>query len=216
MPSWRDTLFIWSGALKDDKWDGAWVGVDNADATAVESPSAQDFSDSSNKFTVNLETVGGSSAAFSHADIRSGAEVEATAGLGYLLDQGDGQGHTRYHDDKHRVRFCRTGEGDSDTLLVAAIGTTPFGPFVSLGKCTGTEFVLARRYIDEKDYRSQWTLDDLDAAAGSPFNANAPWCCAALHAKTTREPPRKTPKRKTADGVKTGGARKEQRTGEAA
>ena len=182
MASWRDTLFIWKGSLKGAAWDGQWIGIDSADALGA-IPSAKDFSEGLNNFSVTLE--GGEESKFSSSEIKQGVEVWATAGAGYLLDQNDGQGHKRYNDAQHRVRFCR--EKNSEWLVVAS-GTNEFAPFVSLGKYGNDgELILARRYLDEKDERVRWTLDDLDAAAGSAIDIAAPWRSEVLHSKVFRK-----------------------------
>lgn len=182
MASWRDTLFIWKGSLKGAAWDGQWIGIDSADAHGA-TPSAKDFSESLNNFSLTLE--GGNQNYFSSSEIKPGVEVWATAGAGYLLDQNDGQGHKRYNDSQHRVRFCR--EQNSDWLVVAS-GENEFAPFVSLGKYgKDGELILARRYLDEKDERVRWTLDDLDAAAGSAIDIAAPWRNEVLHSKVFRK-----------------------------
>ena len=42
------------------------------------------------------------------------------------------------------------------TPAVAAVGTTPFGRFVSLGAIDGSTMTLARRYIADDDPRAAW------------------------------------------------------------
>ena len=181
MPKWRDTLFIWNGSLKDGKWDGGWLGVDSADAQKAATPTAQEFADSPNKFTVAFELPGGGM--FSPTtQIQPGTQVSATAGDGYLLDQGDG--HARYKDGEHRLHFFTKTDAD---FLVAARGRNEFAPFVSLGKYQKDgQLVLARRYLDEKDARVEWTLDDLVAAVTPLENCSEPWRCEALHSKIVR------------------------------
>ena len=182
MASWRDTLFIWKGLLKGAAWDGQWIGIDSADALGA-TPSAKDFSESLNNFSLTLE--GGEEGKFSSSEIKPGVEVWATAGAGYLLDQNDGQGHKRYNDAQHRVRFCR--EQNSDWLVVAS-GKNEFAPFVSLGKYgKDGELILARRYLDEKDERVRWTLEDLAVEVGSAIDIAAPWRHEVLHSKVFRK-----------------------------
>ena len=182
MASWRDTLFIWKGSLKGAAWDGQWIGIDNADALGA-TPSAKDFSESLNNFSLTLERV--EEGKFSSSEIKPGVEVRATAGAGYLLDQNDGQGHKRYNDAQHRVRFCR--EQNSDWLVVAS-GKNEFAPFVSLGKYgKDGELILARRYLDEKDERVRWTLEDLAEEVGSAIDIAAPWRHEVLHSKVFRK-----------------------------
>lgn len=186
MPSWRDTLFFWQGSLQGAEWGGRWVGVVSAAATAG-APSAREFAESANTFDVTLEA--GDGGAFC---AKPGAEAEATAGKGYLLDQGDGEGHSYHLDDAHRIRFFRGGCNDS--LLAGAVGRNEFGPFVSLGIVEGQKLMLARRYLDHKDARVAWSLDDVEEA-GKAANAagRLPWDC-ALDSRVQRKV--KAPKRK--------------------
>ena len=85
---------------------------------------------------------------------------EMQFGGSYKLDNGDGLEDTS--DDTHRweVRTWPTtppGEVDRAThAAVAAVGTTPFGRFVSLGVIEGRTMTLARRYIADDDVRTAW------------------------------------------------------------
>jgi hypothetical protein len=189
MPSWRDTLFIWQGSLQGTEWVGRWVGVDSADATHAAAPSAQEYADSANAFAVTLEAGDGGA-----LSAKPGAEAEATAGKGYLLDQDDGEGHSYHRDDAHRIRFFRSEDAAGGALLAGAIGRNEFGPFVSLGSVKGQELMLARRYLDHKDARAAWSLDEIEAAGKAISDASVPWSCEALHSKIQRKG--KAPKRK--------------------
>ena len=86
---------------------------------------------------------------------------EMKFGGSYKLDNGDGLEDTS--DDTHRweVRTWPStppGEVDRAThAAVAAVGTTPFGRFVSLGVIEGRTMTLARRYIADDDVRTAWS-----------------------------------------------------------
>ena len=78
-------------------------------------------------------------------------------GGSYKLDNGDGLEDTS--DDTHRweVRtWPKDGSGEVDraTHAAVAVGTTPFGRFVSLGVIDGSTMTLARRYIADDDVRA--------------------------------------------------------------
>ena len=85
---------------------------------------------------------------------------EMQFGGSYKLDNGDGLEDTS--DDTHRweVRSwpkAAPGEVECAThAAVAAVGTTPFGRFVSLGVIEGRTMTLARRYIADDDVRTAW------------------------------------------------------------
>ena len=88
------------------------------------------------------------------------ALFEMQFGGTYKLDNGDGLEDTS--DDMHRweVRTwpkAAPGEVECAThAAVAAVGTTPFGRFVSLGTIDGSTMTLARRYIADDDPRAAW------------------------------------------------------------
>ena len=81
---------------------------------------------------------------------------EMTLTGSYKLDTED------VSDDKHRweVRThpkTSPGEMDASThAAMAAVGTTPFGRFISLGLIDGSTMTLARRYIADDDPRAAW------------------------------------------------------------
>ena len=97
---------------------------------------------------------------------------EMKFGGSYKLDNGDGLEDTA--DDTHRweVRSwpkAAPGEVECAThAAVAAVGTTPFGRFVSLGAIDGSTMTLARRYIADDDPRAAWASPAavLDAVLG--------------------------------------------------
>mgnify|MGYP003316301546 CR=1 FL=1 len=97
---------------------------------------------------------------------------EMKFGGSYKLDNGDGLEDTS--DDTHRweVRTwpkAAPGEVECAThAAVAAVGTTPFGRFVSLGVIDGSTMTLARRYIADDDPRAAWASPAavLDAVLG--------------------------------------------------
>ena len=116
------------------------------------------------------------------------ALFEMQFGGTYKLDNGDGLEDTS--DDTHRweVRAWPStppGEVDRAThAAVAAVGTTPFGRFVSLGVIDGSTMTLARRYIEDDDPRAAWSSPTavLDAVLGGEgpltldeIRAKLPW-----------------------------------------
>ena len=105
----------------------------------------------------------------------------------YKLDNGNGLEDTS--DDTHRweVRTwpkAAPGEVECAThAAVAAVGTTSFGRFVSLGAIEGHTMTLARRYIADDDPRAAWSSPAavLDAVLGEgplaldEIPAKLPW-----------------------------------------
>ncbi len=113
---------------------------------------------------------------------------EMQFGGSYKLDNGSGL--EDISDDTHRweVRtWPETPPGEVDRAThaaVAAVGTTPFGRFVSLGVIEGSTMTLARRYVADDDVRAVvWAspTDVLDAAldegplALDEIPAKLPW-----------------------------------------
>ena len=103
-------------------------------------------------------------------------------GSGWMLDNGDG--HRWYGDTVHEIRWC----GDD---LVFARGYNEFAPFVSVGFLSGYRhrdvaglsksnrtLTVARRYLDDKDERCGWSMDDLERevrAAAASSSPKHPW-----------------------------------------
>ena len=112
---------------------------------------------------------------------------EMQFGGSYKLDNGSGLEDTS--DDTHRweVRtWPATPPGEiccATHAAVAAVGTTPFGRFVSLGVIEGSTMTLARRYIADDDPRAAWASPAavLDAVLGegplalAEIPAKLPW-----------------------------------------
>ena len=207
--SWRDTLFVWSGPLEEIwdgsiSWRGTWVGVESADANKAEAPDHGAFAASKAHFEVDAK--GGSVPPV----------LSFCGGKGWELDQGDGEGMQLYYDTMHNVRLnhseqsafssspsvvtwlpaakpgAHTAARASQSKLVLASGKNDFAKFISLG-WTRTDassqtrtLTLARRYLDDKDVRCGWALDDLarEAGVGSGWDpAGAPpWQCDAMSA----------------------------------
>ena len=89
------------------------------------------------------------------ARAKEGKDLAAREGGGYTLD---GEFH---EDDVHVLRLQMGG-------LVVAKGANEFGPFVSIGRLEGglgrdddQTLTLARRYLDERDERAKWTIEQL-------------------------------------------------------
>jgi len=228
--SWRDTLFVWSGPLEKIgdgtiSWRGTWVGVDSADANKAEAPDHGAFAASKAHFEVDAQ--GGSVPPV----------LSFCGGKGWELDQGGGEGMQLYHDTTHNVRLnhgekpafsaspsvvtwlpvapgAHTAARASQSTLVLASGKNDFAKFISLGwsrtdaASQARTLTLARRYLDDKDVRCGWALDDLAREAGGWDPAGKPpWQCDAMSAYLQKG----RGKRPAADGVRSGSADKRKR-----
>ena len=92
-------------------------------------------------------------------------------------------------------------EDDEIPYVAAALGDTPFGRFVSLGRVvrqtgnaanlsnssasvgsSGLRLDLVRRYVDDDDPRAAWTSPEklLGGIKGSAEHAAEPWKCLPL------------------------------------
>ena len=100
------------------------------------------------------------------------ALFEMQFGGSYKLDNGNGLEETSDGTHRWEVRtWPSTPPGEVDRAThadVAAVGTTPFGRFVSLGVIEGRTMTLARRYIADDDPRAAWSspMAVLDAVLG--------------------------------------------------
>lgn len=154
---WRCPIFYWRGTLKAQpstavdgaseqpvsyQWKGVWVASEDG------IPSQTDFDESTNAFT--------------QATTLQGQCWDGYNGKwdgSYLLDQGGGLGHETVKDLEHEYLCKRQPGSQSEVTHMIALGNTPFGRFVSLGKIEGDILTLARRYVADDDPRSQWTID---------------------------------------------------------
>lgn len=165
-PDWRTPLFYWRGALAVEagalRWRGTWV------ASADGLPTDADFEASPNTFS--LATAAADAAP---RDARAMPAWSFTAGS-YLLDNGGGLEETA---DLLHGCAARTVDG---TRVVAAVGDTAFGRFLSLGVLADDgALTLARRYVGDDDARAGWAeaarvLDEELATPGAPW-ADLPW-----------------------------------------
>ncbi|KAJ1482690.1 hypothetical protein T484DRAFT_1897308 [Baffinella frigidus] len=215
--SWMDTLFVWCGKVEElgdgrVSWRGTWVGVDSADAKKAEAPNSGDFAASKAHFEV--EAQGGSEVVLSFFGGK-GWELDQGDGEGMQLyhdtvhnvslsqSEQSAQAHT-FSSAPSVVTWllpvakpgAQTAARASQPALVVASGHNDFAKFISLG-WTRTEsssqtrtLTIARRYLDDKDVRCGWTLDDLarEAGGGSGWDhAGAPpWQCDAMGARLQR------------------------------
>lgn len=181
-------------------WKGRWIGVDSADATKADMPPVRDWRDGANAFeSDNNFNVRGDMVQYSPSAKGKGGDsvfivkpneaghnalASPQEGRGWMLDNGDG--HRWYGDTVHEIRWC----GDD---LVFARGYNEFAPFVSVGFLSGYRhrdvlrspvsksnrtLTVARRYLDDKDERCGWSMDDLERevrAAAASSSPKHPW-----------------------------------------
>ena len=184
---WGGRLFYWRGELtpRDDRlrWQGAWVACEG------DLPTDGEFAASENAFDVS--STAGFEFHIHRRLLGITRELGHATAFGlvdgyYLLDNGGG--HERFTDIRQNVVVEE--KSPTDPLVVAAVGTTEFGAFVSLGSidetASGTvRMTLARRYVDDSDPRAQWTtgqvLDDVRMrhGAGASLWESLPWRFAA-------------------------------------
>jgi hypothetical protein len=187
---WRDTLFVWRGRATWPggggarvEWSGRWVGsgarrgAGVGDARAAPTPSGAAFAAAELAFEVAGALDGGPGAG------PRGAEL--TQGRGWQL----GEERAWHRDSAHHLMLPewplpRAGQA------VFATGANEFGPFLSIGRLVEAredewELTLARRYLDPRDARAEWTPEVLRGAAlaaGLDAGAAQPWRSAVLRA----------------------------------
>jgi hypothetical protein len=214
--SWRDTLYVWDGILnieeKDNvvsmKWNGKWIDCENcADAKMADIPKRGFGEYIPSDMTFDVEGTA--------KPLKSGKEdsvadedtenedhnttknsikphkVALVGGEGWDMEV-DGS-VTKYKDIQHDLYLPSlkwTGNVFEQTNNLAyAVGHNEFAPFISVGWMRpGCRLTLGRRYLDEKDARSKWSIDELKKAVLDEIFHEAeskvtipPWQCAALH-----------------------------------
>ena len=189
---WRQTLFHWRGELRYAPpappavpvgtltWSGSWVGR----AASFDPPSSDEFAASPNTFELTSSVQAERTEGIGHGPPATEC-LRASDGVlpawpymlcglcggftgEYLLDDGDGLKPTQDELHQFRVACLSPDEGTPMGTVVAAVGSTPFGRFVSLGTlsrrgakgATATEralvLTLVRRYVSRDDVRSRW------------------------------------------------------------
>ena len=172
------------------KWKGRWIGVDSADATKADMPPVRDWRDGANAFEsdnnfnvrgdmVYLKEKGGGRWEGVHVPSYFSrvkpVKNRPQEGRGWQLDNGDG--HRWYGDTVHEMRWC------ADELVFAR-GHNEFASFVSVGflsgyragssRSTHRTLTVARRYLDDKDERCGWTMDDLEREVRAEIASSSP------------------------------------------
>jgi hypothetical protein len=181
--TWRDTLFVWQGDVtkttgttastsavetssdekeKDGKehleWKGTWVACEDCpDARTAPTPNQVAFQASEMNFQVS-----GKGTNQKEGEASSLWKFELTGSSGWDLGEGDEK--KRHLDRRHSVlmKGLPWDPSNEDRTVVAAVGENEFGAFVSAGYLkSGGAIILGRRYLDEGDERSKWSVEEL-------------------------------------------------------
>lgn len=213
---WDGILTIHDGEAKDAttipketsvSWEGTWVGCENcANARKAEAPKRgvfDAFVDSDMHFLV--EGTATKLNPNDHDDdnnpkkgIVAAANVHRAPYQAMLLkgdgwDLQDGKTKSKHKDTVHNVLFSNLEWSgnlrDQRNNLVFAKGKNNHGSFISAGWMRpGNRVTLGRRYLEDKDSRMNWTLEELKTAVLGEILKEGkkirlpPWQCAALHA----------------------------------
>ena len=217
--NWRETLFVWDGIFSVDKppkegdpsplkWSGTWVGVDNADATKIEAPKRGAF-DAQVESDMTFE-VEGTAASAGKRD-SDGFKASLTEGPGWDLQDDGADSKSKHSDTVHELLLQQLrwlGSPDKTVNLVFARGNNNFAPFISVGWMRpGNRITLGRRYLEEKDARAKWDLEDLKSAVLKEICKDTdgrdvitpPWQCSVMHVDDQTGKRRKVEKDKAAD-----------------
>lgn len=189
---WRAPLFFWKGKLdlEDEvlRFVGSWVSGPAESGV----PTSKTYTDTqeSNSFQLSCKKKQWKQISKEQStNTGSSARLACVCGLSgnfkgsYLLDQGDGLGPRKFVDKSHTFTFSsqmdsshtndNNGTTKNNFVVVAALGSTEFGRFVSFGYTTmydqqeqeeggsGICLVLARRYIANNDVRNAWSPTQL-------------------------------------------------------
>lgn len=202
---WRTTLYWWRGALRwlgagtmTLQWSGTWVPSTVATASP---PTDEDYERNSSNAFVARVNVNPDRAAMCELLATGSAEPQLIAGiagkwLGHYMMDNDGSGtFQRYSDVRHdfTIAALPTEAGDPATCC-AAVGSTLFGPFISVGVIErrgasdrGLRLTLVRRYIDDSDPRASWTTEDLLRLLTTDAAKRAPWTVALPYRISTEQ-----------------------------
>ena len=159
---WRMPVFYWRGSVAGSTWEGSWV------ASADGLPADADFASSANTFKLEC------SCPLDNKLQNSKDEVSFTGS--YKLDNGDGL--EDFSDIEHTIDAWDGPPSHHPAThswaVVGAIGSTPFGNFISLGRLDRTDgrggsmvdgdytrLTLARRYIADDDPRIGMSAKDV-------------------------------------------------------
>jgi hypothetical protein len=170
--TWRDTLFVWHGKLdriveSTATWSGTWVGVEGCpDARSAPTPTMEAFASSEMQFQVS----GTIQQVFSEKYSSLFVKLQLADGQGW--DLGEGSEKRRYKDTSHTLYMESIPNahvsGSREMGIVVAVGVNEFGPFVSAGYSridpaspNSCDVMLGRRYLDERDQRRKWAVEDL-------------------------------------------------------
>ena len=190
MPSWRTTLFVWSGPLtlsvsassstaEQPKvaWTGRWLPSDDRDSPgdplgSIEVDCAEPppvDSDGGNPFSLTGSVIAPPSSTSVPSSAGGAGFVTVELEGSYTLD--NGAGPESFSDTAHTLVVAlppSPSSSSSSTLHhpASASGTTEFGPFVSLGYLsvppnqTSGVLTLARRYVTPNDARTKVTASE--------------------------------------------------------
>lgn len=185
------------GAEIKFKWNGTWVACDKCpDAKKADIPK-RGFGE--NVPSDNLFEVEGTARPVDSDDDAGQPHVASVVeGEGYDMEGDDGK-TSKHKDDKHEIYLPNlkwTGDlRDQRINLVFAMGNNEFGSFISVGWMRpGNRLTLGRRYLDEKDSRIKWGVEEFRAAVLEEIVLEGnkvvtpPWQCAALHSDLVPAP----------------------------
>lgn len=194
------------------RWKGRWIGVDAGGEADAKAPKTADFANT------ELPKFEGLGNVADVADVEGGFDREYSSnpdidnrgnsdddpmnplkGIGWQLDNGDGL--TWFTDENIVIRVEKN--------LVVAAGRNEFGPFISAGVVSGYRYafddewhgpykaskhetrdvMLARRYLDAKDARAKWSLNELlsEIKAGWSNAKDHPWNAPAMSSNTMKK-----------------------------
>lgn len=186
------------------KWEGTWVPCENCpDAKKAEAPrrigTARDV-ESANHFAVSGSAKPSD---LKPEDDSTAVPHEGSLCLGEGWDMGEGDEKKKHKDANHQVLLSNIrwmgNVRDQRDNLVFAKGKNDFGNFISTGWMRpGCRLTLARRYLDDKDARCKWGLEELGQhVVGGIYDEKSgkvnipPWQCDAMHSEFQQSGKRK-------------------------
>jgi hypothetical protein len=206
--AWRNTLFIWDGILKIEEktngvsmnWKGKWIGcADCADAKLADLPKRGFGEHIPSDMSFDVEGMAKPlTRRYNHNNdgtYDGPHKVTLVRGEGYdIKNAGSTIKAKDIIHDVYLENLQWTGKDQMDNLAFS-LGKSQHGTFISVGWMRpGCRLTLGRRYLDDKDSRCNWNVEDLKRAVlDEIYNEEddevsmPPWQCAALHSHAPKK-----------------------------
>lgn len=180
-------------------WSGTWVGCENCGvASDAVCPKASAFASSDMTFncSIALDKGDNSSTEEKYTKINLIKSEWDLAGDNDRIDRYQDTTHTALIDGVDILDRIKNEDKSAPAIKVVATGTNGFGDFISAGYFSpeAQELTIARRYLGEKDPRSNWGLEEVWEKMQKDGDATTSWKTDAMNVDYQNAKRRKTNK----------------------